>query len=1016
MLKYADVLLLEPPESLRSWIAQNIDVAELWQFTTFWWPGKNLSHLPFRPPAIPRKVELNTLWWPTGASRFAVGWFLADQPILDAIRAYVYEDPTETTEGQSREDDYRAADLVIDDGYSSVTAEMWMLPPVPLQQTGADGFYLVPLVDERYFWWYRAAAISVDGGTTTWEQLYADIADALGIALDVDAVEAAYLTPSATLGTQYESLPLLLDAVAYSTGRRIVRDLDGTVRAWNPASSLTQAALSIAAVEDKLAGGLLSISATGYDETPQVPASVTVTAFRTDAGVLSQDLHAETVTLLSLALPEFDGIIGFVGSRVFHTSAVALYPGPSNAAALASLAQQVARDWYLWQAARVSLALVGYPGWTLTGLDDALLLRHEMGQVFTRVLRASYDVEMAELLVQDGSVIVDPDSLTVEQDDLSVIVTQVNTIQFEAHTLLVTEVAAGVAHVALGCRTVRPIAGPPPWTAPADVCCNEDFTDGVYYGIYLCNYGFIYFCQCFTQSGSGSGSGSVGGCIPGICSLCAEPPYTWTIPIAGFTGDCDIFNGDWTLSYVAPCTWKAADIVNGLACTVTLTLGVSNHTIDFSGYTPSGALVTSGYLASTSALPNCCFPITFNSNTCSCDIANAVTPCGDCPTTPEVWTVDLSGFTGCYARLNGTWALPQEADQPCCWRLEINQLDFRLCVAGGAVTFFAGDYLAREVGGVASYASYSAVLPDCCADVIVDLEFAACPESGDTPSNITLSPQCVGGGGTCPSSLNATPVCCTDLPPDTPVCDCPQCPLGMPPRWLLETPFATGVFGDARGAWTLVYVSGCKWQQTRGDVTCVLDYTAAKNRWFLTFTSAETGSTWEMVDDSPFNCCSQNTFVVNGPQPNPYFGSVGETATIFRGGPCEPCGGGGGVATSCCPGFDLPSTLRAVFSDGTGSCTCLNGKTLDLTLGGGGFQGFGAYYGVCGGTDTSNAITLDCGPVGWTLANVGFFGGRCSWGIGNLVSAFCNPFELVFEVAGESMCCSGGWKVTIFIP
>ena len=59
------------------------------------------------------------MYWPRGASRWAVGYFLATLSQLNAIRAVVYAHAS-----------YVAAPLVLNDETGRVvTTNLWMLPP-----------------------------------------------------------------------------------------------------------------------------------------------------------------------------------------------------------------------------------------------------------------------------------------------------------------------------------------------------------------------------------------------------------------------------------------------------------------------------------------------------------------------------------------------------------------------------------------------------------------------------------------------------------------------------------------------------------------------------------------------------------------------------------------------------------------------------------------------------------------------------------------------------------------------
>lgn len=198
----------------------------------------------------PPRVALGRFNWPCNtAARFATLHALIDTAGLARVRAAVYNP-------------YRAGVLVIDDDTFMVQTKMWMLPPRPVTQTnpGNNEPWLITLVDERYFWWQRAASLVVTSGVTTWANLYAAIAAGLGITLAPDAIPAAYLMPPAGFSSSYEYLPPLLDAVACNVGQRVVRGLDGTVRAMNAQSSRAVILSNLAQGWTVGAGGRLAIS------------------------------------------------------------------------------------------------------------------------------------------------------------------------------------------------------------------------------------------------------------------------------------------------------------------------------------------------------------------------------------------------------------------------------------------------------------------------------------------------------------------------------------------------------------------------------------------------------------------------------------------------------------------------------------------------------------------------------------------------------------------------------------
>src|SRR6185437_10805426 len=224
---------------------------DLFDFTHLTYPGQSIAALGWPSQPRTRKPKVGSLYWPLGASRWAVGMFVVTNNELAPIRQAVYQTPGTPTPQPS----------VLNDGKRSLTTSLYMLPPRPLTQiTGNNDAWLLPLVDERYWWWFKASNITVTPGTTTWTQLYASIATALGITLTVDAIPAAYLKPTGDFGVGYDSLPLLLDAVARSVGQRIVRDFAGGVRAWNVAASQAQVAVNFSTAS-LIAGGAMDLVA-----------------------------------------------------------------------------------------------------------------------------------------------------------------------------------------------------------------------------------------------------------------------------------------------------------------------------------------------------------------------------------------------------------------------------------------------------------------------------------------------------------------------------------------------------------------------------------------------------------------------------------------------------------------------------------------------------------------------------------------------------------------------------------
>lgn len=180
----------------------------------------------------PPPPRLNTLWWPTGASRWARFYGLVDTAGKDAILEA-------TNDGKDvgllhMEATAPTAEPIEGGGSAwgfggAIDAPMWLLPPRPLTaQTRPDNdafvqhLWLVPLVDARWFWQWS----SVDPTADTWDDLATAIQDALFYCGDfVFSNEVQYLGfPDAfpfevdTPDTDRVNAAVLLDAMLHSLG------------------------------------------------------------------------------------------------------------------------------------------------------------------------------------------------------------------------------------------------------------------------------------------------------------------------------------------------------------------------------------------------------------------------------------------------------------------------------------------------------------------------------------------------------------------------------------------------------------------------------------------------------------------------------------------------------------------------------------------------------------------------------------------------------------------------------
>src|ERR1035441_8708000 len=164
MQSYGGIWLTDPASAAAA-VAQSISIKDSFGFYRL----KRLSERSLNPQIdwlLERGVRVGEFFNPWSASRFGYAHVIVDEAMLGNIRALAYANNV-----------YQSLPFTINDDYgNSLSTNLWMLPAVPLQAIDvAFNIYLLPLVDDRFYWWERTSSIDITEETTTWTDLFGEI-------------------------------------------------------------------------------------------------------------------------------------------------------------------------------------------------------------------------------------------------------------------------------------------------------------------------------------------------------------------------------------------------------------------------------------------------------------------------------------------------------------------------------------------------------------------------------------------------------------------------------------------------------------------------------------------------------------------------------------------------------------------------------------------------------------------------------------------------------------------------
>lgn len=344
--------------------------------------GRGLP-IPNYPPPPP--VRLNVLHWPTGAARWGTFFALCDATTAADIQA-VYKAAAASAGSQS----FVAPYLVLADGETTLEIEMHLLTPRVVTVAGNDQnarqLFILPLVDDRYFWQFQGIGDDASGISA--------------IATNLNRTITQATTPPAAYGAvdwletnrQQENAGVMLDAFAHGFGQRFVRRLDGTNEVLTWTDSATTLVDTNLVDYQQIAGGIASHILPGAADPAPVPATVRVVfRFWRDGIVIDCDFEHRGSVFAQISPTEFSvdisasdifgstppqGTVGGMVKVIYSTMYAIIGYGtteraaPTNETELEDLAEQVATDFYASLDYQYDLTFAGLKDWRPTGYDD----------------------------------------------------------------------------------------------------------------------------------------------------------------------------------------------------------------------------------------------------------------------------------------------------------------------------------------------------------------------------------------------------------------------------------------------------------------------------------------------------------------------------------------------------------------------------------------------------------------------------------------------------------------------
>lgn len=339
-------------------------------------PVPNYQELP--------KPQINTLYWPMGATRWSYGLFLVSGDTLNAIVSSM------TSSGGlqlNAPQEFRMS--TPDQTGEGVVTSLYMLPPRAVSPTNVPAGYrlwIVPLVDSRYFWQWKNVLFM---NPFTWSDILVAIQTALGVTITADAVSANYQYPDQIEWKRdFENAAILLDALAHTVGMRFVKDWYSNL----PTTSDCRLVTGTTAESDYLAMKTSTLTTNAHisgddlsiiSSASQMPGQVFVTFRNKTKTAVYDAFYADC------PVTPFDPS----QTKIFHCGAIsegvvsATRVGITGTEVPFGLTTQIATDYYKWQTRKYDYTFGGIAPWRPSGFDDCIIWEYAVPKGKKRVIQ-----------------------------------------------------------------------------------------------------------------------------------------------------------------------------------------------------------------------------------------------------------------------------------------------------------------------------------------------------------------------------------------------------------------------------------------------------------------------------------------------------------------------------------------------------------------------------------------------------------------------------------------------------